>query len=158
MSTISRNAPVILTGASYDRHLDVPDDDPTSWLNLERVAGVEAHEAPTELAGAKFTSVRVPFKRGDVALYCRNDMHGRDAIAGGHTNYGYSGYFRASVFDGKQWRALKIWDVVPEADRQYASQTEKGEVQARLAAHIEALAGLAVEWGHRAYEVVTPAA
>jgi len=76
-------------------------------------------------------------------------------LAGGHANYGYSGYFKASVFDGKKWRAFKIWNFVPEVDRHYSSQLEQTQVRARLIAQIEARAGSVVEWGNRAYELAS---
>lgn len=153
MSKISKNAPVTLTGAVYDRQ-DIPEDDPTSWVDLEPARGDEAEDMITEFAGEKFAIVHIPFERGDVALYSRLDAAGRAARAGGHSNYGYSGYFKASVFDGKKWRAFKILSSVPEIDRNYASQGEKPKVQARLTERVESWAGRVVAWGNRAYELV----
>lgn len=150
-----QNIPITLTGDVYNRHEDVSDDDPTSRVNLQPPRGDEPENAIMECAGQRLVIARIPFNRGDVALYQRLDMHGRYAIAGNHTNWGYSGYFKASVFDGKQWRAFKIWNFIPEADRHYANQGDRAKVHQRLAKIIENLAGTCVIWGNRTYEVST---
>lgn len=150
-----KNAPITLTGDVYDRYKDVSEDDPTSWINLEPLRGDEPENELMECAGEKLVIVRIPFNRGDVALYQRLDMYGRYAIAGKHTNYGYSGYFKASVFDSKKWRAFKIWNIAPEGDRHYANQSELVKVRQRLTRIIEALSGACLIWGHRAYELPT---
>lgn len=92
-----------------------------------------------------------PYRAGDVTLYSRTDAGGRYARAGGHTNFGYSGYFKASVFDGKQWRNFKIWDFIPEADRQYATQAVKSATQEKVTEAIKARAGRVLSWGDRTY-------
>jgi len=157
MTKAPKNAPITLTGAVYDRYRDVSTDDPTSWIDLEPQDGLETENDLTQLVGEQLAIVRNKFERGDVALYQRSDTYGRDAIAGGHSNYGYAGYFKASVFDGKQWRAFKIWDFIPQSDRSYASQRELADVRERLTSLIQARAGLVAAWGNRTYELPTPA-
>jgi hypothetical protein len=98
----------------------------------------------------------VVFERGDVALYYRLDMFGRAAIAGHHPNYGFSGYFKASVFDGKKWRAFKIFDFVLEKDRHFSNHGDRASVYQRLAALIQTRAGCTLRWGNRAYEMLGP--
>ena len=55
------------------------------------------------------------------------------------TNYGYSDYFKASVFDGKGWRNLELRGFIPESARHYATQSESGAVRERLVAAVESL-------------------
>jgi len=45
---------------------------------------------------------------GDVYVYRQDSSQGGSNRGGHHTNYGYSGFFKASVFDGKKWRNLKL--------------------------------------------------
>jgi hypothetical protein len=122
---------------------DTPEED-VVMLAGERLMVVEiGRNAPGQTS----------YAAGDVTLYSKLDANGRHSVSGGHSNFGYSGYFKASVFDGKQWRNLKIWDFVPEADRQFATQKDKPTTEAKVIAAIAARAGHAVVWGDRTYEL-----
>lgn len=82
----------------------------------------EPQRRPLVLTGNVYDrqdDVEITFEAGDVAVYHQMDADGRAAVREAHPNYGYSGYFRASVFDGKNWRRFKIWEVVSKTDRQY---------------------------------------
>lgn len=72
---------------------------------------------------------------GDIDLFRRDDRSGAQARYGRHTNYGYSGYFLASVFDGSRWRKLQFNDMVPYEQRSY-EQTRESAGVARYLAHI----------------------
>jgi hypothetical protein len=67
------------------------------------------------------------------------------------TNYGYSDYFKASVFDGKGWRNLELRGFIPESARHYATQSESGAVRERLVAAVESLVGCELVYGDRKY-------
>lgn len=45
---------------------------------------------------------------GDVCVYRQDSRSGSRNRRGRHTNYGYSGFIKASVFDGSSWRNLKL--------------------------------------------------
>ena len=91
------------------------------------------------------------FEAGDVGVYENTDSNGRMAIAGGHTNYGYSGYFRASIYDGKKWRKFKIWDFVSGPDRTFQTRRDMPEVRKRLIEIISAKRGNRVTWADGSY-------
>jgi hypothetical protein len=137
------NPPLTITGVVVDRRNDVSDDDPTAFFDLADAVDVG------DVTGADL--IRIEYRPGDMALRERLDMHGRNAIAGGHSNYGYSGYFKASIFDGKSWRNLSIWSLLPANGHRYASQGEKGTVRARLVGAIEERMGRVVEYRNKAY-------
>jgi hypothetical protein len=61
---------------------------------------------------------------GDIELYRKDDREGASARREGHTNYRYSGYYLAKIFDGKDWRNLKINALVPYKDRSYERATD----------------------------------
>lgn len=42
-------------------------------------------------------------RKGDVLFLANTDAAGRKNQAGGHTNFGYSGYLVIKVFDGRRW-------------------------------------------------------
>lgn len=65
---------------------------------------------------------------GDVYLYRNDDRQGASYRRGRHTNYGYSGYYLASVFDGQKWRKLQFNDMVTYESRSYEYASESGRV------------------------------
>jgi hypothetical protein len=69
---------------------------------------------------------------GDIYLYSRDDQQGSFARRGGNTNFGYSGYFLASIFDGGEWRKLQFNRLVPYNDRSFSLAREKPRVVAYL--------------------------
>lgn len=135
--------PLTITGVVVARRTDVSDDDPTAFVDLRD--GVDVHNM------TEADLVRVEYRQGDVALRERLDMYGRNARIDGHSNYGYSGYFRASIFDGTRWRNLSIWSLLPGNGHRYASQAEKGVIRERLEAAIVERVGQVVEYRNKAY-------
>ena len=146
-----RYAPIVLSGTVMD-YYDLDEHDRTSSLEFRAATPDDPVELVIELDGEKLVTESVAFERGDVALRPKLDAAGRYALNGGHANYGYSGYFEASVFDGKTWRAFNIRSL-PERLRNYASQTEKSAVQERIEELLNQLADTALEWCDRAYEL-----
>jgi hypothetical protein len=140
-----------LTGLVLDLHADVK--------NRPGVDMVPVSEAPpgaetVQIAGETLAIVpakKPDFAAGDIAIYTKSDAAGRFARRGGHTNFGYSGYFGASVFDGKGWRRLELRDFIPESARNYATQGESGAVRKRLVDAVGALAGRELVYGVRKY-------
>lgn len=65
---------------------------------------------------------------GDIYLYRCDDRSGALARRGRHTNYGYSGYFLASVYDGTTWRKLQFNQMVDYSMRCYSQASESGRV------------------------------
>jgi hypothetical protein len=148
----NNSAPITHTGEVFNYYEDVKDS-PISRTSLETPTGTETEDELTALAGEKLAIVRVPFKPGDIAIRPKTDASGRAAIRGRHTNYGYSGYFLASIFDGRKWRNFRIFNFVPEKDRQYANQRERSKQYERVVSLIETRAGSTARWRDRAYEI-----
>ncbi|EOY1431226.1 hypothetical protein ACXD9I_002551 [Yersinia enterocolitica] len=65
---------------------------------------------------------------GDVYLYRKDDRQGANYRSGRHTNYGYSGYYLASVYDGEKWRKLQFNDMVAYEYRSYEYASASGRV------------------------------
>jgi hypothetical protein len=99
------------------------------------------------------TQIMVPFKVGDVAIYPKSDFLGRFSVAGGHTNFGYSGYFRASIFDGRAWSNFKIWNFISEEDRSYKVQYKLNETKDRVMKRIIEKRGFVAVYNDRTYEI-----
>lgn len=92
-------------------------------------------------------------KAGDLILYCRLDDAGRSAVYGRHANWGYSGYFKASIYDGKKRRNFRLWGLIDEVLVSYSSQREKHNQISQVIAQLTQLAAHVATWGHRAYEL-----
>lgn len=147
--------PLTLTGTVYDRD-EIEARHPKGEVILVEPKGDEPEEALATVGKATLAIAYreyTPLLAGDVAIYPRMDMYGRHAARGKHTNYGYSGYFRASVYDGSQWRAFSIWHFVPEVDRHYETMGDRNAVRQRLVEHVKARSGQQLAWGNRAYEL-----
>ncbi|MBD9646358.1 hypothetical protein IB231_22320 [Pantoea sp. PNT02] len=73
-------------------------------------------------------SSRYAAAQGDVYLYRNDDRQGATYRRGRHTNYGYSGYYLASIYDGEKWRKLQFNDMVAYENRSYEYASESGRV------------------------------
>lgn len=82
----------------------------------------------TIILSGNVASSRYAASTGDVYLYRNDDRHGASSRRGRHTNYGYSGYYLASVFDGVKWRKLQFNDMVAYENRSYEYASESGHV------------------------------
>lgn len=80
---------------------------------------------------------------GDIYLYRKDDASGRAARAGGHPNFGYSGYYLASIFDGNDWRKLQLNKLITYENRSYEQAQECPRVVAQIGSTIRAWSGSA---------------
>ena len=79
---------------------------------------------------------------GDIYIYRKDDADGRSARAGRHANYGYSGYYLASIFDGLDWRKLQLNKLITYEDRSYQQAQECQRVVFNIHTIISAWQGL----------------
>ncbi len=63
---------------------------------------------------------------GDIMVWCRLDNAGRAAVKRGNRDYGCSGNFQASIFDGQKWRKFHTRNFVRESITKYATHCERG--------------------------------
>lgn len=93
------------------------------------------------------SGVRVPSapQVGDLKVWDRAD---RDKSTGA---FATSGYFNASIFDGKKWRNFRLWNLM--SDRMYKFQTQdtKFVKLPALIVFLRGKAGRYAVWGHRTY-------
>ncbi|GLS32507.1 hypothetical protein SAMN04488498_12232 [Mesorhizobium albiziae] len=79
-----------------------------------------------------------PPNDGDIQIQPKSDIFGRLAAARGHTNYGFSGYFKGFVYlAGKRRKLVDWWTLFPGKEHQYASQQEKSKTEAAIRTIIE---------------------
>lgn len=64
----------------------------------------------------------IKHKDGDIELHPRLDMFGRSAVAGRHTNYGHSGYFKGYIYVEGRRRKLNLWQLCPNEEHHYSTQ------------------------------------
>ncbi len=83
---------------------------------------------------------------GDLKVFPKLDEEGRMALSGGHTNYGYSGYFSASIFDGAKWRRFDLRTIVPENESAFAAQMDKPRTIERIRKRVHAASGRQCVW------------
>ncbi len=101
------------------------------------------------LSGRVFLSAEiqeVEVQAGDVKIYAQQDYTGRRAVRGGHTNFGYSGYFCASLFDGTGWRRFNTKDFLTREEVSYATQGEKPKAKSRVTKLLEQRGGQVASW------------
>ena len=87
-----------------------------------------------------------PTQAGTIRVYPRDDRAGRMARRGNHTNWGYSGYYDASIYDGQSWRNLKINKLVPYEDRSYEQARQRRYVEEYLSSVIARWKGQTAEY------------
>lgn len=83
---------------------------------------------------------------GTIRIYRKDDRAGRMARAGRHTNWGYSGYYLASIYDGENWRKLQFNALVPYEQRCYEQARECAYVEAHLQSVIASWQGLVASY------------
>lgn len=82
---------------------------------------------------------------GDVTILSRLDARGSMAAAGGHTNYGFSGYFTGYVYlRGERKRLVDFRKLFTSGENQFGAQYQKPEAENAVRSRIEALAGTTV--------------
>lgn len=70
---------------------------------------------------------------GDIYIYRQDDHNGSRHRHGRHSNYGYSGYFLASVYDGLKWRKLQFNKLIAYESRSYETAKESNQVEGCIA-------------------------
>jgi hypothetical protein len=83
---------------------------------------------------------------GDLKAYSQLDAEGRMAARGGHTNFGFSGYFSASIFDGAKWRLFDLRTIVPENESGFAAQKDKEDAIVRIRKRVQSASGRQCVW------------
>ena len=82
------------------------------------------------------------FADGTIQIQPKSSMQGRAASAGGHTNYGYAGYFKGFVYLGGKRKALvDFWELFPNEEHHFAAQGDKPATEGRIAEAIAELEG-----------------
>ncbi|HZK88985.1 MAG TPA: hypothetical protein VFC56_02460 [Stellaceae bacterium] len=83
---------------------------------------------------------------GDIQVQGVLDMYGRDAIAGRHANFGYSGYFRGYVWlSGGRRKLVDWWTLFPNEEHHYPTQGDKGQTADVIRTRIGPLKGTFVK-------------
>lgn len=82
------------------------------------------------------------FADGTIQILPKSSMQGRAASVGGHTNFGYAGYFKGFVYLGGKRKALvDFWELFPNEGHHFATQGDKPDTQRRIAETIAELEG-----------------
>ncbi len=93
------------------------------------------------------SGVRVPStpKAGDLKLWDRAD---RDKSTGG---FATSGYFNASIYDGKKWRNFRLWNLMSSRMTKFSTQDGKWDKIPPVIALLRGKAESYAVWGHKTY-------
>lgn len=83
---------------------------------------------------------------GTIRIYRNDDRSGGIARRGLHTNYGYSGYYLASIYDGQKWRKLQFNRLVPYESRSYKQARECPRIEGYLKGQIARWRGLMAQY------------
>lgn len=93
-----------------------------------------------------------PFDDGVVQIQPKSDMKGRVASAGGHLNYGLSGYFKGFVYLGGRRKALvDWWEIFPNKEHHFISQQDKAAARLRISSIVGSWSGKDVVKVSRGY-------
>ncbi|WP_315079570.1 hypothetical protein [Acinetobacter guillouiae] len=83
---------------------------------------------------------------GAIRIYRKDDRSGSIARWGRHTNYGYSGYYLASIYDGQKWRKLQFNRLISYESRSYDVARECSSVEWYLGKQIALWRGLVAQY------------
>lgn len=93
---------------------------------------------------------------GDIYLYFRDSREAAFARRGGHANFGYPGYFLASIFDGATWRKLQINKLIEYDQRSYDLAGQRETVTRNLAGIISSWRGLVAIYSEESRSFTLP--
>ncbi|MER8783333.1 hypothetical protein NKH60_19150 [Mesorhizobium sp. M1006] len=112
-------------------------------IKPEEAGDFEANGYFVVTVGSSILAIRAAKPNdGDIKIQPKSDMHGRFASAGGHTNYGFSGYFKGFVYlAGKRKALVDWWTLFPGKEHHYAAQQDRGKAEAAIREIIETRAG-----------------
>lgn len=131
---------IILTGRTID------------WDDIEHEQiQIEPHQARAmrkqgfevgEVGGMTLAYRELRPEDGTVTLQPKSSFLGRVASAGGHTNFGYAGYFKALVFlGGKRNRLVDFWRLFDAQGHHFPAQQDKNAVARSIEEKIAAWKG-----------------
>lgn len=132
-------------------------DQPLTEEKTITASEIEAYEAQGWIVTGSQESILAirfitPPPDGTVQIQPKSDMMGRYASAGRHTNYGYSGYFRAYVYlDGKRKNLLDFWTLFPNQEHHFDQQGHKSHAIETIRRVIAERAGTEVVQVPRGY-------
>lgn len=94
---------------------------------------------------------------GTIRIYRNDDSEGRRARFGGHTNYGYSGYYLASIYDGTKWRRLQFNRLISYENRSYEMARQCPQVENYLRSRIGSWQGMIAKYDSvtRSFRIVS---
>jgi len=125
-----------------DKHIDyfdVPEEEAQNYLSegyeIFSTSGFGTSEGCVTLRKESL------YADGTIQLQPKSDMLGRYSARGGHTNYGYSGYFKPFIYvDGKRRTLKNGWKLFPNKEHHYEKQGDKGSaienIKSIIASHI----------------------
>ncbi len=58
--------------------------------------------------------------KGDITLYLNTDTSDRVPLKGNYYAKGYAGYFKADIYDGKEWQVLHITDFLEDKEHHFS--------------------------------------
>lgn len=80
-------------------------------------------------------------RAGDVTLSLNTDGKPYPALKGNYHETGYTGHFRAEVFDGNHWQFLSVEEMFPEKENYYARHERAIDRYALCVEMVSALTG-----------------
>lgn len=81
-------------------------------------------------------------EEGDLLLKAKTDAAGIQAMIGGHTNYGFSGFFIAYLFaQGGSRRLLNYKELWPNEENRFAALQDRAKTMAELEAKLSSQEG-----------------
>ena len=94
----------------------------------------------------------------DIRIHAHLDENGAKKRARGFCRDGYSGVFRASIFDGKRWRKFMLANQVESDLRQFAQYSERYARGSRLIARLASFKGRSVVYRDGAFALLPESA
>lgn len=88
-------------------------------------------------------------EKGDITLYLNTDTSDRVPIKGNYYAKGYVGYFKADIYDGKEWQVLNISDFLEEKENHFSKSECAIDTYALIREILEEKAGVEVYKGYR---------
>jgi hypothetical protein len=72
--------------------------------------------------GEEGSELRSPLEPGDVRFYLHDDLNGSGRLHGDYDGYGIAGYLKLEVYDGKDWRLVKMDDFYPDRAHHFSKK------------------------------------
>jgi hypothetical protein len=88
-------------------------------------------------------------QKGDITLYLNTDTSDRVPLKGNYYAKGYVGYFKADIFDGKEWQVLNITDFLEDKEHHFSKSECAIDTYHLIREMLEGHAGTEVYKGYR---------